>query len=188
MAETKATTISAEDQKRIIGGPGSRDEPVIVDKRSGRGKADFTDEKTYEKNRNRLSPVRWKLGEEPYHDTEANDGYIGAREVDPSEVDESKWVNVKYEIVEHPDPDPNQKDMLRRGPKVPKLKCHVCQKPMYISAEATAKKILEDGGYKFKPFHIVSNLDKKVVITACEYGHVQQWREDMIERMMNKNG
>lgn len=187
MAEpTKGTSAPSKPAGNDVAAKTERNPtPVIVDKRSGRGKTDFTDQKTYDKNRNRLSNVRWKLGEEPYVDTEATDGYIGAREVDPSEVDESKWVNVKYEVVEHPDPDPNQKNLLRRGPKVPKLTCHVCGKPMYIAAAATAKKILEAGGYKFNPLKYTSNLDKKVVIAACEYGHVQQWREDFIERLMN---
>lgn len=187
MAEsTKGTSTSREPAGNDAAPKTERDPtPVIVDKRSGRGKTDFTDEATYAKNRNRLANVRWPLGEEPYPDVEGTDGHIGARKVDASEADESKWINVKYEVVEHPDPDPNQKDMLRRGPKVPKLKCHVCTKPMFIAAAATAKKILEAGGYKFNPFKVYSNLDKKVVIVACEQGHVQQWREDFIERLMN---
>src|SRR5690349_3322622 len=102
---------------------------TIVDKRSGRGKTDFADEKTYAKNRNRLSNLRYPLGEEVAPDIPGTDGSIGARHVDASEVDENQWINVKYEVVEHPDPDPNQKHLLRRGPEVPKMKCHVCKKP-----------------------------------------------------------
>lgn len=67
-------------------------EPTVVDRRSGRGKAqhagaDFTDAKTYEKNQNRLANVRWKLGEDP-RDQEAEKG--------------SGWEYVKLDAPENP--------------------------------------------------------------------------------------
>lgn len=142
--------------------------PSLVDKRSGRGKADFTDDKTYDKNPNRLANVRWPLGEEPYPDTPGTDKDDG-------------WVNVKIEHVNLP-PEPNQKHLLTLGAEV-RMKCHICSGPMYVAAAQTARKTLQDAGYTFKPNKSYKGIEKRVVIIACKAGHTQQYMEDFIERL-----
>lgn len=63
-----------------------------LEKRITSGNADWSDDKTYEKNRNRLANVRWKFGEDP-HDDDAHP--------------DSGWEYVTLDYPEHPPEDTN---------------------------------------------------------------------------------
>lgn len=171
------TTATKEPSTSDTTGVTSAESPTsapspIVDKRSGRGKADFADSETYKRNPNRLSNVRWPIGEEPYPDT-------------PGTEKDDGWVNVKIERV-NPPLEPNQKHLLSDGAKV-KIKCHVCGQQMHVAAARSARKVLQDGGYVFKEGKSYKGLEKRLVIIACPAGHTQQWHEDFIERVKVKD-
>lgn len=129
---------------------------------------------------NRLSNVRWPLGEEPYNDTPGTDGSIGAAHKDASEIEDGEWVNVQLDVTEHPDPDPNQKYLLVRGPEI-KMKCHLCQTPLYIGATKSAKEVLEEGGYGVR--EDTKHQDERVAACVCENGHTTQLRYDFALRL-----
>jgi hypothetical protein len=117
----------------------------------------------------RLSQVRWPLGEEPYPDVEGTDPD------DPT-------VNVKLEVVEHPDTGPNQRDMLGGGPEL-EMPCFVCHTPLHAAATMGAKEILEKGGYHFPDdFHFPD--DANVTACVCANGHIVQLRTDHIIRLI----
>jgi hypothetical protein len=168
--DTKAPASSDTTGASTAETPTSAPSP-IVDKRSGRGKADFADDATYEKNPNRLSNVRWPTGEEPYPDT-------------PGTEKDDGWVNVKIEHVSLP-PEPNQKHLLQLGAQL-RMRCHVCAQPMYMAAAMTARKALQDAGYTFKPGKSYSGIEKRIVIAACKAGHTTQLMEDFAERLKVK--
>lgn len=135
----------------------------ITDKRSSSGrKAILNEPSSYKVTQNRLSNVRWAVGEEPYHDVE------GTHKDDPT-------VNVKLEVVEHPDPDPNQRNLLGSGPEL-RIKCFTCGAPMHVAAAKTAREVLEEGKYVLKDD--VDNADQVVLACVCNNGHLMQLRKD----------
>ena len=158
-SESVGETAAASDSNRST--------PSVVDKRSGRGKTDFADENTYKKTPNRLSNVRWPLGQEPYPDV-------------PGTGDD-EWINVKLDVTEH-EKRTNQKHLLSGGAEL-RLNCHVCNQPMHIAGAKKAKEVLEEGGYSFKETRDYNGLDERVVVAACPQGHVTQLREDMARRL-----
>lgn len=105
------------------------------------------------------------------------------REIDPANVPDDEWVNVKLEVVENPDPGPNQRDLIRGGPEI-RMKCFKCGKVFHLGAEKTAREVLEEGGFKLADD--VKNADAKVIAAVCENGHVLQLREDMALRLVVK--
>lgn len=125
----------------------------------------------YEKNPNRLSNVRWPVGEEPYPDVEGTSP-------------DDQWVNVKLEVTEHPDPDPNQRHLLRGGPEL-RMPCAHCGQPLHIGAERTAKEVLIDGGFKFN--EDVKNQEAPVTACVCINGHITQLRGDFARRLIKKD-
>lgn len=108
------------------------------------------------------------MGAEPYPDMPGTDKEDG-------------WVNVIYEQHE-PDPDPNQRKLLKGGPET-KLKCFTCGESMHVSAVKLAKEILEDAGFEFKRTDI-KNLDAKVFALACINGHIIQMRGDFVKPLI----
>lgn len=149
----------------------SSSRPVIVDRRSSNKRLDILNQPTdYSKNPNRLSNLRWGVGQEPDGEgTSKDDG----------------WVNIKLDVTEHLPPEPEQKSLLGGGPEL-LLKCFHCGKPLHIGAAQTAREILETGGFTFDPSRDIKNLDQKVVACVCDDGHVVQLREDMVRGLMVK--
>ena len=157
--------------------------PAIVDKRRNfrlledvdaeayrPGAVDFADTETYQKNPNRLSTTRFPLGEEPWPDVEGTDK-------------DSPWTNVKLDVTEHPDPDPDEKHLLHGGAELV-LNCFHCNQPLHIGAVAKAKDVLEKGGYRLND--AVKNQDAEVVACVCPNGHVTQFRGDMIHGLIKR--
>lgn len=124
----------------------------------------------YDQNPNRLSNVRWPLGEEPYPDVEGTHK-------------DSPWVNVKLDVTENPPEDPNQRHLLRGGPEL-RMPCALCGEPLHIGAERTAREVLIDGGFVFKPGQKVANLDAGVAACVCKNGHVTQLRAAFARRLI----
>lgn len=160
-APTVATTTSA---------PSAPAPSLFVPKPGQLGRTDFTDEATYRKNRNRLANYRWPVGEE------ADPNMPGTSERDDG------WVNLKLDITEHPDPDPNQRDLLHGGPEL-KLPCGICNAKMHVAASKKVKDVLTEGGFNVSRADI-KNLDKEVVAVVCENGHLSQFRSDVIEQLI----
>ena len=125
----------------------------------------------YSKNANRLSNVRWPLGQEPYHDVEGTG-------------DDDNVVNVKLEVVENPDPDPNQRHLLGGGPEL-KIPCFTCGAKMHIGAAKTSREVLEEGGYKLKGE--VDNADMRLLACVCTNGHLLQLREDAAQGLIKRD-
>lgn len=124
------------------------------------------------------------MGEEPYTDTPGTDGSIGAQHKDASEVKDGDWVNVKIEYTSLPN-EPDQKKLLKLGAET-RMPCHVCQKPTYIAAAKSARKVLEEAGYVFKPTKAYNGIEERVVVVACEQGHTSQFNEKMIKRLIKR--
>lgn len=139
----------------------------------------------YSKNANRLSNIRWPIGEEPYADTEGTDGSIGARHIDSAKEAEGQWTNVKLDVTEHPDPDPDQRSLLHGGAEVI-LPCFHCGTTQHVGASKTAQEVLEEGGYKFKEDADVAHASDRVVALVCLNGHVTQMREDMLAPLIKR--
>ena len=152
----------------------SSDEPTIIDKRtSSGGKLEYgklqPEPDNTARGNTRLSNVRWPLGQEPYPDVEGTDKDDG-------------WVNVKMEVVEHPDPDPNQLHLLHGGAEL-KINCFHCGEPLHIAATMDAKELLEEGGYRF-PDGYVFPKDRTIVACVCENAHVVQFREPFVRPLI----
>lgn len=120
----------------------------------------------------RLSQVRWPVGEEPYPDVPGTD----TRE---------PWVNVKLEVTEHAPPPPNQRDLLHGGAEL-RMKCVLCNEPYHVASEKTARDALTEAGYVFIDGHEHCGLDEKVVAVVCSNGHVVQFREEFVRRLMKR--
>ena len=173
MATGHDTTIDAgQPAGPSVAEPASDGTPKIVDKRSGRGKADFADAETYKKNPNRLSNVRWPLGQEP-------NGEEGSVEGDG-------WINVKLDVTENPDPGPNQKKDLRRTTELT-LPCEKCGENYWIAGEKKAKEILEAGGYNFDPTKHIDGLNDKVFVGMCKNGHTVQLAGWFIKNLIKRD-
>ena len=123
------------------------------------------------KSQNRLSMVRWPVGEEPYPDVPGTD------KADP-------WVNVKLDVVEHPDLGPNQRGLLRGGPEL-RMRCERCDFPLHIAAEKDGIALLEEAGFKFRP-DADRSKSQKVVAAVCPNGHVVQLWGDIALRLIKK--
>ena len=146
--------------------------PVITDKRSGRGKADWSDEKTYRKNQNRLSLIRWPIGEEPYN-------------VEATHPDDP-WVNVKLDVIENPDLDPDQRELLMGGPEI-RMPCRHCNEPLHIAATKSALDILTGASFTFNDLDervLALAAEGKVAACVCRNGHITQLRLEFAQRLI----
>lgn len=124
----------------------------------------------YSKQPNRLSNVRWPLGEEPHHDVEGTDP-------------DDPFVNIKLEVVEGADPDPDQKSLLNLNGPLIRMKCAHCGQQLRIGASKKNKEVLEEGGFSFKPYQIVAHMNDELAACVCPNGHVTQLRMDMAMRL-----
>lgn len=124
----------------------------------------------YSKNSNRLSNVRFPIGEEPWNDV------VGTHKDDP-------YVNVKLEVVENPDPGPNQRNLLGGGARL-LVDCFHCHAEMHVAAAKPVKEALEEGGYKLND--AVKNQNAMVVAAVCLNGHITQFRGDLIDGLIAK--
>jgi hypothetical protein len=147
---------------------------ALVDRRKNRRLLEEigTDEKLYKRNPNRLSNVRWKLGEEPYADA------VGTSKDDP-------WINIELEVVENPEKI-DQRDLLSGGPEI-KMNCATCmdkgnREPLHIAGSMSAKEILERAGFTFKADFVFPEIG--VCACVCRHGHVTQLREDLARRLL----
>jgi len=172
-SSSSPSTGDAENTDATTAKTGTTAPPSPVDKRSSSG--------TYKKTPNRLSNVRWKLGEEPYADVDGTDGSIGAQHKEMSDIKDGETVNVKIEYV-NPPLEPKQKHLLGSGPEI-RMKCQVCHKPLHIAAAVTARKLLQDAGYVFKADRKYKGIEQRVVACACEAGHVVQLQEKFAEML-----
>ena len=121
----------------------------------------------YDKNPNRLANVRWPVGEDP--------GQEGTSERD------GQWINVKLDVTEHPDPDPDQRDLLGGGPAL-RLNCGVCGSQLHIAAEKDAVEVLQDAGIGYRG----DEAHKTVSACVCARGHLTQLWSDMAERLIER--
>lgn len=144
---------------------------VSNDRRSSSRIAILNEPSDYKATRHRLSTVRYPVGEDP--------GDEGTSERDKT------WVNVKLDITETPDPDPNQRELLHGGPEL-HMDCQLCGEVLHAGAEKTNREILEEGGFRFKKEQIdnLRQLKEKVVACVCLNGHVTQLRKDFVERLV----
>lgn len=170
--DQKDATASTEPTTTATTATSSTPEPpVIVDKRASR-RAILDEPTDYSKNANRLSNVRWPVGEDP------SDEGTSERDKD--------WVNVKLEVTENPPDEPHQLELLNRnGPEL-RMKCAHCDKPLVIGGSRTAKEILEGAGFTFKPYEIVKHAHDEVAACICENGHVTQMRMDFAQRLIKR--
>ena len=139
------------------------------------GLADFADVETYRKNRNRLSNIRWPIGQEPYSDV-------------PGTTKDDPWVNVKLEVTEHPAPDPNQRGLLTGGPEI-RMPCAHCQEPLHIASTKSALDILHESGYAFNEVDarvLMQASEGKVAACVCRNGHITQLRLEFARRLIKK--
>ena len=102
---------------------------------------------------------------------------------DPSEY-------VTLDITEHPDPEPNQRDLLHGGPKTPmpcqvfvKATSQICGRETFAAAEMPVEKVLAPLNYK--PPAGTKAPQEAIVAVTCSAGHVTQMRESALRRLMN---
>ncbi len=131
-----------------------------------------TDAELYKKNPNRLSNVRWKLGEEPYPDAVATDK-------------DSPWINIQLDVTENPEKI-DQRGLLSGGPEI-RMNCAACQdkgerEPLFAAGDMSARSILEKAGFHFKKGFEFPEFG--VVACVCRHGHVTQMREDFVRRLL----
>lgn len=136
-------------------------------------------------NRNRLSNVRFPLGEEPWPDMVATDGHIGAQHVDGAGPDD-QWFNLKVE--QHlPKEDPKQKHLLHGGPEL-RIKCDKCDKVLHIAGEKPVREVLEEANYYLDPKRDWKKINTQTLVVACcESGHVTQLRGDVVARLVKRS-
>ncbi len=159
-----------------VSAPSTDGGKTINDKRSSAGRKerrkDILNVPTdYSKNPNRLSNVRFPLGEEPWHDV------VGTTKDDP-------YVNVKLEVVEGKDPGPNQRNLLGGGARL-LVDCFHCHEPLHIAAAKRVKDALEEGGYRLNDS--VKNQDAMIVAAVCVNGHITQFRGDMLAPLIARD-
>ena len=124
----------------------------------------------YSKQPNRLSNVRFPLGEEPWPDID------GTHEDDP-------YVNIKLDVVEGADPDPDQKALLNLNGPLIRMNCAHCGQQLRIGASKKNKEVLEEGGFVFKPYQIVAHANDELAACVCPSGHVTQLRMEFAMRL-----
>lgn len=117
---------------------------------------------------NRLSNVRWPLGQEP--DAEGNNTEDG-------------YVNVKMEVVEDTNPHIDQSNLLGGGPELP-LPCMHCGQKVHVAAVAEVEVVLRAGGFTFPEGYEFP--EEKVVACICPAKHVTQLRESFVKMLLRQ--
>jgi hypothetical protein len=138
--------------------------------------ANWSDEKTYRKNRNRLSNVRWKFGEDPY---------------DPDTHPDSGWNYVSLDVTEHEAKDVNP--YKGKGGTDSGVTCFTCRAETYrIVDERTPAQVLAelpDEQWRRSQGRGYERAAPRVYLLVCPKceGRVQM-NEEALERVRRAKG